>query len=424
MNRKKGRLILKSGNIFDSIKGKILENRTIAIEGKMIVWIGEEGSFEKEKNDKNIDVSGKTIIPGMIECHVHPDGTGTAQSEREIIRTKTAMFSYIALNNAQKHLASGFTCVRDCGSYPYWAPSLRRVFDYGLLAGPRLLVSDRFLAQAGTEEIVAPDMYIDYLKEYYNTYTGVDGVKHAIRERKAFGSDFIKTHTTGGVLHGIESKLERSYWMDEELIAIKEEAHRLDMHIAVHAHGREGIYRAVEADFDTIEHGSFMDEETADLMVKKGTYLIPTQAAIHGLLQSDILQQMPPEVQAKTKETGKAARENHKMAFEKGVQIAIGTDAGTPGNFHGKTGTEVKFMVENVGMTPVQAMQAATIEGAKAIWMEEKIGSIEVGKIADIVVANKNPLEDISVVENYKNFSHVIKDGIVMVEKGKIVYFS
>ncbi|MCK5184737.1 MAG: amidohydrolase family protein, partial [Candidatus Heimdallarchaeota archaeon] len=191
-----------------------------------------------------------------------------------------------------------------------------------------------------------------------------------------------------------------------------------------HAHGLEGIYSAVKAGIHTIEHGSFLDEETAELMVKKGTFLVPTQMALAGLLSADILQQLPPEVQVKTKETGTAQRKAHKIAYEKGVQIAVGTDAGTPGNFHGTTGSEIKFMVENVGMTPAEALQAATIVGAKCVHLDDKIGVIEKGKIADIVISNKNPLEDISVVENPKNFSHVIKGGKVMVEKGIITYFS
>ncbi|NHJ05410.1 MAG: amidohydrolase family protein [Candidatus Heimdallarchaeota archaeon] len=423
MPLKKERLILRSGNVFDSLSGKIKKNTTIVISERKIVSVLDDSSYEKEKGDKILDVTGKTILPGLIETHVHLDATGEAQTERETLRTKTFMWHYIALSNAQKHLMSGFTCVRDCGSAPDWAPALRRIFDQGVLAGPRLSVSDRFVGQFGNSEMVSPDYFIDYYRKTYEVPTGVDGIKHTIRERKMLGADFIKTATTGGVLHGIESKLEKSFWMDEEIEAMVEEAHRLDMHVACHAHGREGIYRAVKFGIDTIEHGSFVDEETATLMVKNGTYLIPTQAALINLMNSDILEQMPPEVQRKTKETANVQREAHQMAFKKGVKFAIGTDAGTPGNFHGKTGYEIKFMVDFVGMTPVQAMQAATIEGARAIWMDDKIGSIEIGKFADIIVSAKNPIEDISVITNPMNFTHIIRDGKIMVEKGKITYF-
>jgi len=423
MGQTSKRLIIKAGNIFDSLSGKILKNHTIVISGKVISWIGKDSSYEKERNDKIIDASEKFVMPGMVESHVHLDTTGNPQTEREYLRTKTAMWPFYGLLHSQQHLMSGFTCVRDCGAEPDWSPSLKRMFNLGLLAGPRLIVSDRFLAQAGTQEAVMPDFRKREYTEIYSAKAGIDGVIQAVRDRKFHGSDFIKTATTGGVLHGIESKLAMSFWSDEELDAMVKEAHRTDMHVACHAHGREGVYRAVKAGIDTIEHGSFMDEETAELMVKKGTYLIPTQAALMNLTSENILKQMPPEVQRKTLNTAKNALENHRMAFKKGVKIAIGTDAGTPGNFHGHTGSEVKYMVENVGMTPVQALQAATIEGARACSIEEKIGSLEVGKLADIVISKKNPLEEISVLEKPINFTHVIKDGMVMVEKGKITYF-
>ena len=421
---KNGRLVIQSGNVFDSVKGKIAENQTIVVAGKQIVWVGDNSSFEKEKNDQIIKAAGKTVLPGMVERHVHLESQCTAMYEREQMRTKDAMWHYIALDNAQKLLIGGFTCVRDCGSSPGWIASLRRSFEMGIFAGPRLVVADNGVAQWGNQEIVAPDVLINYYKNIGEVKAGIEGVMHAVRERKAMGADFIKTLTTGGVLHGQESKLGTSLFTDEELEAMVKEAHRIGMHVASHAHGLEGIYRAVKAGIDSIEHGSFLDEETADLMVKKGTFLVPTQAALIHLLESDILAQLPPEVQVKTKETAVSQQESHKIAYEKGVQIAVGTDAGTPGNFHGKAASEVKYMVENIGMTPSQALQAATIVGAKCVHIDDKVGVIEKGKIADILICNKNPLDDISLIENPKNFTHIIKDGKVMVEKGIITYFS
>ncbi|MHA1408113.1 MAG: metal-dependent hydrolase family protein, partial [Candidatus Heimdallarchaeaceae archaeon] len=362
--------------------------------------------------------------PGMVECHVHLAYTGNPQFEREYLRTKTDMYHYYCLDNAQKHLIAGFTSVRDCGAHPGITPSLRRILDYGVFAGPRLIVADKGIWQWGNQEEVSPHPLLDFSRSISEVKAGVDNVKHAVRDLKFRGANFVKTATTGGVLHGMESKVGMTLWTDEELVAIREEAHRLGMHVACHAHGKEGIVKAVEAGFDSIEHGSFIDEETAELMVKQGTYLIPTQAAAMSLVSPEVLKVMPTEVQKKTIEVDKKMKENHKIAFEKGVKIAIGTDAGTPGNYHGNSGTEVKFMVEDVGMTPVQALQAATIEGAKAIWMEKKVGSIEKGKFADILICEKNPLENISLLEDPKNFLYVIKDGRIMVEGGTITYFS
>ncbi|MFX0063176.1 MAG: amidohydrolase family protein, partial [Candidatus Hermodarchaeota archaeon] len=152
MANEKRRLIIKSGNVFDSITGTIKENHTIAIVGNEIVWVGEDNAFEKEAADQVINATEKTIVPGMIECHVHLEMTGTPQIEREILRTKTAMWHFYALNHAQKHLISGFTCVRDCGASPGWIAALRRILDYGIFAGPRLVVADAGILQWGNQE--------------------------------------------------------------------------------------------------------------------------------------------------------------------------------------------------------------------------------------------------------------------------------
>ncbi|MHA2308320.1 MAG: amidohydrolase family protein [Candidatus Heimdallarchaeaceae archaeon] len=424
MTEEKPRLVVKSGRMFDSVNGKLLENTTIVSIGDKIVWVGNDGSFEKEETDKIIDASGKVILPGMIETHVHLIATGNPQSEREYLRTKRDMYHYLALNHAQKHLASGFTCVRDCGAYKGVTSSLRRIFSSLIFAGPRLVISETALGQWGNQESIGPQALLDAVRKESVVTAGVDNVVFAVRDRKREGADFIKTLTTGGVLHGMESKVEFSLWTDDELKAMVTEAHRLGMHLASHAHGTVGITAAVEAGIDTIEHASYLTEEVADLMVKKGTYIVPTQSAAMSLVSPETLKMMPPEIQKKTIEVDKIMKESHKLAFEKGVKIAIGTDAGTPGNYHGNTGNEVQLMVEDVGMTPTQALQAATIEGAKAIWLDEKIGSIEKGKLADMVICEKNPLENISVIRNLNNLSYVIKDGIVMAEKGRITYFS
>jgi imidazolonepropionase-like amidohydrolase len=418
------RLVVKSGDVFDSISGNVLPNTSVVIKDRTILWVGSTDNFEKEEGDQIIDASGKLVMPGMVECHVHIYATGSPQFEREILRTKTDMYHYNALNNVQKHLQTGFTCVRDAGCYPGIAPALRRILDQGVLAGPRLVTSDKGIWQWGNQESVSPDPIINFERENDQVLFGVDAVKHAVRDLKYRGAQFVKTATTGGVLHGIESKVSFTLWTEEELEAIVEEAHRNDMHVACHAHGKAGIIKATKAGIDTVEHGSFLDEEAVDLMVKHKTYLIPTQTAAMSLVSPTLMKIMPPEIQKKTIEVDKQMKISHKLAFEKGVKIAIGTDAGTPGNYHGNTGNEVRLMVEDVGMTPTQALQAATIEGAKAIWMDEQIGSLKKGKLADLVICNQNPLEDINRITNYMNFSHVIKDGKIMVENGKIVYFS
>jgi imidazolonepropionase-like amidohydrolase len=423
MSNRNSRLVIKSGDVFDASTGTMKEGHTIVAIGNKIAWCGPDSAFDKETNDEIIDATGKTILPGMIDCHVHLESTATPQYEREYLRTTRAMLHYYALRNAQNHLIHGFTCLRDCGAYPDWGPSLRRIFDNCIIAGPRLLVANLPIAQWGNQEAIGPLEVLEYERKLMEVKTGADGVKHAVRDRKHSGADFIKTLTTGGVLHGIESKVGTSLFVDEELSAIVEEAHRLGMHVACHAHGRQGIYKAAIAGIDTIEHGSYIDEEIAKLMIQKGLYLIPTQIAGLSLAKPEILEQMPPEVAEKTKTVVSAVLENHKMAFNKGVRFAIGTDAGTPGNHHGGTASEIRNMVENVGMTTTQALQAATIESAKAIKKDDMLGSIEQGKFADLVVCDLNPLEEIATLQDSRNFAYIIKDGKIMVKQGQITYF-
>lgn len=421
MSENESRLIFQSGNVFDSQSGTIKENCTIVIAENKFAWIGDESSYVKEANDEIINGTGKTILPGLIDCHLHLAGNAAIEYEREYLRTKEGDYHYYALKNAQKQLISGITCVRDCWGDSEWGPSLRRMLDRGMFAGPRLLVANQGITQWGDQEGIGPEWSLKEQRELSEIPTGIDGMKHAVRERKFSGSDFIKIATTGGILHGIESALQRSLFLEEEVAAITEEAHRLGMHVACHAYGADGIRKAVEGGVDTLEHGIFIDEEIAELMVRKGTYLIPTQIAMR--TPPEILKKFPPEVIKKEREVSQHMVGNHRLAFEKGVPIAVGTDCGAPVIPHGSTGTEIKYMVENIGMTPSQALQAATIHGAKAIKMDNRIGTIEQGKYADLVICEKNPLEDISLLENAKNYTHIIKDGKIMVERGKIIYF-
>ncbi|MCK5305193.1 MAG: amidohydrolase family protein, partial [Candidatus Heimdallarchaeota archaeon] len=244
MTVKEKRLVVKSGDVFDSISGTVLPNTSIVIKDRTILWVGSNDNYEKEEGDQIIDASGKLVMPGMVECHVHIYATGNPLYEREILRTKTDVYHYHAINNVQKHLQTGFTCVRDAMCYPGVAPALRRILNQGLLAGPRLVTTDKGIWQWGNQEAVSPDPVINFEREHDQVIAGVDNVKHAVRDLKYRGAQFVKTATTGGVLHGIESTVSFSLWTQEELEAIVEEAHRNEMHVASHAHGNAGIIKA------------------------------------------------------------------------------------------------------------------------------------------------------------------------------------
>lgn len=418
------RLVLRNGDVFDSPKGMLNSGQTIVIKDRKINWIGSDNSFEQESTDKVIDVHGKTIIPGLCDLHVHLEYLHEFiyNFERAILRNKEASLAYYALKNAQEHLKSGFTTLRDCGSMTLAPASLRKVFNESHFLGPRLLVAQRTISQWGNQEEFGPQDWINVKRDTFEVISGSDGLIHAVRDRKRDGADFIKTTTTGGVLHGQESKVEFSLWNNEELRAMVSEAERLGMHVATHAHGSLGVHNAVQAGIHTIEHGSMTTEETASIMVEKGTYLVPTQSAttFFDHLSPDKKQLFPPEVIKKGEFLTKKATENHKMAYEKGVNIALGTDAPVA-SAHGKSARELTLMVKNMGMTTAEALQAATINAAQAIRMSDEIGSLSVGKFADIVVVNGNPLENITLLEKIENLEYVIKDGTIMAKQGKLV---
>ncbi|MFV2014362.1 MAG: amidohydrolase family protein, partial [Candidatus Heimdallarchaeota archaeon] len=284
---------------------------------------------------------------------------------------------------------------------------------------PRLLVAQIPMSQWGNQESLGPSDFIEVEKKY-EIISGKDGIIHAVRDRKRSGSDFIKTMTSGGVLHGMGSELERSLWTDEEMSALVCEAHRLGMHVAVHAHGNHGILKAAEAGVDTIEHCSFVDDESAKTMIKNKVHLVPTQTSAF-LDKPEIMKQLPPEVAQKTTEVDEAMFKNHKLAFELGVKIALGTDAGVPGNPHGTSARELTSMVKHIDITPVQAIQIGTIEAARAIKLDDKIGSIEIGKSADLIIVSGNVLENVALLESRDNIDYVIKDGDILARKGLFV---
>ncbi len=418
------RLVLRNGSVFDSPTGRLLDDRAIIIKDRHIHWTGSDSAYEQDSDDEIIDVEGKVIIPGLMDLHVHLEYLHEFiyNIERALLRNKDAMFGYYALKNAQEHLKAGFTTIRDCGSLTLATPSLRNLINKGVFPGPRLLVSNRVISQWGNKEEFGPQDWINIKREKEEVISGADGLIHAVRERKRDGSDFIKTTTTGGVLHGQESKVEFSLWNNEELKAMVTEAERLGMHVATHAHGSLGIHNAVQAGIHTIEHGSMITEETASLMTEKGTFLVPTQSALALFMKLTTEQRkmFPPEVVKKGEYLAGLTIKNHTMAFTKGVNIALGTDAPVASD-HGNSYQEVVLMNKHLGMTPNEALQAATINAARAIRMEDELGSIEKGKFADLVVVDGNPLEDLTILEK-ANLDYVIKDGQIMTQQGKFLH--
>jgi len=421
------RLILHKVAYLDAVNGKFAESKSIVIKNDSIAWIGDESAFEKEAGDQIIELEGKYVLPGLIDCHVHLQMRDEGENPYQTYFTTSPYFAgYKALKSAQEHIRSGFTTVRDCGS-GNWGQSINRAISSGLFRGPRILAAQNPISQIGS---IAYDLPIDQSLTFdwldgqrvLGTVnpSGVDEMIRAVRERIMKGSNFIKVLNTGSV-YGIVfgSVVEKTFFREDEMLALVDEAHRNGIHVACHCHPDKGINEALDAGVDTIEHASLISEETAKRMSKTDSYLITTYYVQNVRHHPDKMKENPGVVE-KLNSMAKAVYENHKIAFETGVKFALGTDSGPVAAPHGNSAKELTLMVENIGMSPVQALQSATIHAAEAIQLSKEIGSIEIGKTADLIVVGSDPIEQLSVLEDPVNIEYVIKSGGIVAKKGLI----
>jgi imidazolonepropionase-like amidohydrolase len=422
------RLVLHNTTYFDSVNGKMEEGKTIVLKDKAVNWIGDYSSFEKEENDEILELEGKYVLPGLIDCHVHLDLRDEGENPYQAWATTSPFLAgYKALKSAQEHLQSGFTTVRDCGG-ENWGQSLNRIFSSGLYRGPRVLAAQYPLSQLGS---ITYDLPIDLnlAFQWLNTEklagilfpTGVDEIILAVRERREKGSGFIKVLNTGA-LYAIVfgSNIEDTFFREDEMFALVDEAHRNGLHVACHSHADKGINEALDAGVDTIEHGMLISEATSKKMAKTKAYLIPTYLVDNVRHNPERMKEYPGFIE-KMNSIIETKYTNHRIAFEAGVKFALGTDAGTVDAPHGTSAKEFALMIENLGMTPVQALQSATIDAAKAIQLEDTIGSIEVGKAGDVIVVRLNPLDDVTILEDATNIEYVVKDANIVAEKGVLL---
>ncbi len=409
-------LVLKNATFFDSIQGKMVPGKDITIEGTKITNISNSDSTDLNDTNKEIDLSEKFIFPGFIDCHVHLESSSEVDWAKELMRKKQGAEYYVAYNNSLRHLRTGFTTLRDCGGAD-WGSPLKHSINNGTLVGPNLYVAQKPISQWGNQEFFGP-RYLAKFVEEGRVLAGKNGVIEAVRDRKTKGSDFIKTMTSGGVLHGQESQLERTLWKSEELEEMVTEAHRLGMKVASHAHSTNGIQHAVDAGVDSVEHGSIVSEDSLEEMKTKGIFLVPTQTSKFND-KPELMKQLPPEIQQKTNLVDNAMIEHHKVAVQKNVKIACGTDAGVPGNPHGTSHLEIISYVKDLGMNEIRALQSATSIASELIG-NKLIGSIKEGNLADLVILEKNPLNNISVLSDMSNYHAVVKSGMIVVKKGRL----
>ena len=402
------RTIIHCGNLIDGKANDVQPQMTIVVEGNKIISI-EKGFTKPGNSDKLIDLSKKTVLPGLVDMHVHLEGETNKDQNLQRFTLNDADIAFRSTVFAKKTLLAGFTTVRDLGGSGVNI-ALRNAINQGLVVGPRIFTAGKSIATTGGHA----DPTNGYRKDLMGdpgpkegVVNGVEDARQAVRQRYKDGSDMIKITATGGVL-SIAKDGSNPQFTDEELKAIIETARDYNMHTAAHAHGAEGMKRAVLAGITTIEHGTKMTEEIMDLMIQKGTYFVPTISAGKFVAeQAKVPGYYHPLVVPKALEIGPQIQQTFSKAYKRGVKIAFGTDAGVfP---HGDNGKEFTYMVE-AGMPAMEAIKSATIVCAGILGMTDKIGTLEAGKFADIVATDENPLKNIKTMEKV---SFVMKDGVV-----------
>lgn len=353
-----------------------------------------------------IDLSDKFVLPGLIDMHVHLTGEIGPDSRTEALYVTTAMEALRGAHYADITLRAGFTTVRDLGSDPEAIYALRDAINAGLVDGPTIFAAGSAIAATGGHGDV--DGYKPELLELWTPETICDGpyeCRRVTREAVKFGADWIKITATGGVLSDTATGLEQQL-TDDELREIIGTAHSLGVKVAAHAHGAGGINAALRAGVDSIDHGTFLDDESIALFLDTGAYLVPT--LMPGIKLPESMEGNPfftDDIKAKAYAAGAAASRNVARAYEAGVKIAFGTDSAvTP---HGQNGEEFELMV-NIGMSEMETIYAATIAAAELLTQSANIGSLEAGKVADIIATDNSPLNDITELQNVTT---VIKAG-------------
>ena len=400
--------LIHAGKLIDGNSDQVHSRMSIVIDGNLIKDI-KEGYISTTDYEEYIDLRNHTVLPGLMDMHVHFGGEYQSKSEAPS-KVEREMEAILATQHALVTFKAGFTTVRQVGDSGLVAISLRDAINAGKVIGPRIFAAGKTIATTGghADPTNGKALYdYSYPVPEQGVVNGPYEVYAAVRQRYKDGADGIKITVTGGVLSKAKSG-DNPQFTQEEVDAVVSAAKDYGMWVAVHAHGAEGMKRAIKAGVDSIEHGTFMDDEAMDLMIENGTYYVPTISAGEFVAEKAKIDNFFPEIiRPKAASVGPQISGTFKKAHKRGVKIAFGTDAGV--QKHGTNWKEFVYMVEN-GMSEMNAIQSATIETAKLLRIQDKLGSIEAGKFADMIAVKGNPIEDISILENV---DVVIKNGLV-----------
>ena len=396
-------IAIKAGRLIDGISNTVINNAIIIIEGDKIIAVGSD--VKVPAGAEVIDLKSSTVMPGLIDCHTHVTGQ-PANFYDDIFRKSYIDEAVTAHIYAKRTLEAGFTTIRNAGASEFIDIALRNAINRGELPGPRMICAGMAIGATGGH--VDLNGFSPYLKfeGLSRTADGPDAIHKAVRYQIKYGADVIKMIATAGVLSEEESVGAPQYSL-EEMKTMVDEAAMWGKKVMAHAHGTEGIKRATIAGVASIDHGSFLDDEAINLMKEHGTYLVADIYNDDYILAEFSKMGYPEKIIEKERKVGLTQRQSFQKAVKAGVKIAFGSDAGVYP--HGWNGEQFFHMVK-WGQTPMEAIKAATVNAADLLGWSEKVGSISIGKFADIVAVDGDPLKDISEMEKVK---FVMKGGVV-----------
>jgi imidazolonepropionase-like amidohydrolase len=408
--------VIVGGCLIDGTGSDPKEDSIIIVEGNKVSEIGQKGEVSIPQNAQLIDAEGKTVMPGLIEAHVHLTGAVSMNPHRWLIEPE-GLRAIRSVAEAKRLIEAGFTAARDLGSAT--ALHLKRAINEGVIPGPRIFAAGKCISQtAGHGD--AHDLPAEWLVKHGwigHVADGPDECRKAAREQIRAGADLLKIMTTGGVM----SEKDHPNWPQmtlEEARAVVEEAINVDTIVATHAQGTQGILNGIEAGVKTIEHGIFLDEECIEKMKKQDIILVPTLSVVDRLVKKGHEHGVPEYGIRKAKETFEIHLKNIRKAVEAGVTIAAGADfLGPEMCKHGDNALELSLLVES-GLTPMKAIVAGTRNGAMTLGPKgEELGTLQEDKIADLLVVKGDPLKDISILQEQERIKLVMKNGEIVVRR-------
>lgn len=392
------RVAVRAAHLVDTQSGQLRDNPVVVIEGERIVDVRYDGQVPA--NAKLIDLGGATLLPGLIDCHVHLTGDpGEVKGDyyEAILKRSSIDSAILAPTYAKRTLDAGFTTVRNLGAGDYVDVALRNAINRGDIPGPRMLVSGPPLGATGghADGTTGFSPWITF-QGIDGVADGVDAIRHRVRENVKNGADVIKFMASAGVLSA-EASVGAPQYSQEEMNAIVDEAHRWGKKVAAHAHGAEAIKMAIRAGVDSVEHSSLIDDEGLKLAKQHGTYLDFDIYNDDYILDEYAKKGFPASTVEKERMVGRVQRENFQRAVKAGEKLAFGTDAGVYP--HGWNGKQFAKMAQ-WGMTPMQSIQAATVNAADLLGLKDKLGALAPGYYADLVAVSGEPLKDITQLEH------------------------